>query len=60
MNEKHYKKLILAIPLAAIILIAIANYDWAYLGCLMENQEKEDADSYCYMHFRAIGNENLP
>ena len=47
MNEKNYKKLILAIPLAAIILIAIASYDWAYLGCLMENQDKDDADSYC-------------
>ena len=60
MNEKHYKKFIFSIPIAAIIIIAIASYDWAYLGCLMENQEKEDTDSYCYMHFRAIGNENLP
>ena len=60
MKEKHYKKFIFSIPIAAIIIIAIASYDWAYLGCLMENHDKEDADSYCYMLFRAIGNENLP
>ena len=60
MKEKHYKIIILAIPVIAIILFAIASYDWAYLGCLMENQDKEDAALYCNMHFRAIDYEYLP
>lgn len=47
-------------PVLVIILIAIASYDWAYLGCLMENQDKEDVALYCNMHFRAIGYEYLP
>jgi hypothetical protein len=60
MKEKHFKIIILAIPVIAIILIVIASYDWAYLSCLMENNDKEDTASYCYMSSRAIGYENLP
>jgi hypothetical protein len=60
MKEKYYKTLIFALPIAAIIIISIASYDWAYLGCLIEYQDKEDTAGYCYMHFRAIDYEYLP
>jgi len=60
MKEKYYKTLIFVLPILAIILVVITSYDWAYLGCLMENNDKEDAASYCYMNSRTIGYENLP
>ena len=60
MKNTHFRIFIFALPIAAIILISIANYDWAYLGCLIEYQDKEDTAVYCNMHFRAIDYEYLP
>jgi len=60
MKEKYYKNLIFSLPILVIILVVIASYDWAYLSCLMENNDIEDTASYCYMSSRAIGYENLP
>jgi len=60
MKENHYKILIFALPIVFIILFAIVSYDWAYVGCLIEYQDKEDTALYCNMHFRAIDYEYLP
>jgi len=59
--QKQFTIFIFSIPVIAIILIMIANYDNSYLACLIEYQSREDTSDYCtYFHFRWQGYEYLP